>query len=101
MSQPSFAAVARALTETARVLTTHPRLTLDQAVRQVVWGTPAAEVPYHQTASGDLYDEVHSLIEAYDATDQGYEPGNGTDGIERDGVIAACRAEAARLASYR
>ncbi|MEU5596642.1 hypothetical protein [Streptomyces sp. NPDC020298] len=90
-----FAAVAGVLENAATIMDAHPNLNPDQAVRQAVFGNPHAHVPERQTTEADLYDEAHSLIEAY----CGWQ-GNGIDRIPRQEAIDAARTEAARYRSY-
>lgn len=95
-----FRAIAKTLETTAALLEANPRLDPDAAVRQAIWGTPAAHVPVNDTADSRVYDDVTSAIEGYDAQLHGYECGDGIDRMPRGNGIRAARAEAARFRSY-
>lgn len=97
---PSFRAIAAALTGAADAMERNASLDPDGAVRLVIWGTPDAHMPYDQTADSDLYDDVTSVIECYDADLHGYDPGNGIEKLSSADAIRAARAEAQRFCSY-
>jgi hypothetical protein len=94
-----FAAVADALERAADLMEQNPDLDPDGAVRQAVWGHPETPYPGDQEPGAETFDYAESAIECFIAGEQGYDPGEGIQHLNRADAIDAARMEADRYRS--